>query len=381
MTAELSAAQRLDWLRLARSENVGPITFHQLLERFGTAAAALTALPDLARRGGGRTLKIAARADAEREMEATARIGARMIAWGEPDYPHLLTELDDAPPILAFAGHADLLRRPCVAIVGARNASVNGRRFAETLSRDLADAGWTIVSGLARGIDAAAHDGALAAAQGGTAAAIAGGIDIIYPPEHDALQHNIAERGALMTEAPFGTHPAARHFPRRNRIISGVSSGVVVVEAALRSGSLITARFAAEQGRDVFAVPGSPLDPRCRGTNGLIREGATLIEGAEDVLAVLKSPSLPLGERRRARFEGPPPTQPSDADLAAARREVFELLDPHPVGVDEILRRCQLSRAVILTVLLELELAGRLERHPGNRVSLLMEARSRSSAS
>jgi len=366
----LSQPEKIDWLRLSRSENVGPITFHQLIGRYGSAAAALAALPELAERGGrGRPLRIASKGDAERELAAAERMGAMIVAHAEPAYPPLLAEIDDAPPLITLLGDPALAARPCVAMVGARNASANGRRFAETLARDLANAGWVVVSGLARGIDAACHQGALA---NGTIAAIAGGIDVVYPPEHADLQAEIGKRGALITEAPFGTQPAARHFPRRNRLISGMSSGVIVVEAALRSGSLITARFAGEHGRDVFAVPGSPLDPRCRGTNGLLREGAYLVEEAGDVLAVLKPLTRGFAEPNGDRYLGETGIDPGQAELKRARAIVLELLDPHPVDIDEVLRRCQLSRAIVLTVLLELELAGRLERHPGNRVSLLI---------
>jgi DNA processing protein len=370
LSGALTRAERLDWIRLSRTENVGPVTFRRLMEQFGSAATALDALPELAKRGGRAGLKIASAADAARELERVEKFGAGLVAWCEPDYPELLCELEDAPPLLAVKGDPALLARPCVAMVGARNASVNGRRFAEHLARDLSAAGWVVVSGLARGIDAAAHQGSL---DGGTVAVVAGGIDVIYPPEHEKLQAEIGARGAVVTEAPFGTHPVARHFPRRNRIISGSSAGVIVVEAALKSGSLITARFAGEQGRDVFAVPGSPLDPRCRGTNGLIRDGAHLIENADDVLAILRPHPSRLREDRTSRYPSMQGVLPEEETLRSARREILELLDAHPVDVDELLRRCQLSRAVVLTVLLELELAGRLERHPGNRVSLLFD--------
>ncbi len=370
MSGSLSPSEKIDWLRLSRSENVGPITFHQLLLRYGTAAAALAALPELAQRGGsGRPLRIAAKGDAERELAAVERLGAIMIGRSEAAYPPLLAELEDAPPLITLHGDPAIAARPCVAMVGARNASANGMRFAEHLARDLAAAGWVVVSGLARGIDAACHNGAL---QGGTIAAIAGGINVVYPPEHDKLQAEIARRGALITEAPFGMQPVARHFPRRNRLISGLSSGVIVVEAALRSGSLITARFAGEHGRDVFAVPGSPLDPRCRGTNGLLRDGAYLVEEAGDVLSILKPLRGGLSEPDGDAYGGPLPSDLAESELAKGHKIVLELLDPHPVEIDEVLRRCQLSRAIVLTVLLELELAGRLERHPGNRVSLLI---------
>jgi DNA processing protein len=376
----LSAPEKLAWLRLARTEQVGPVTFHQLIRRYGAAAAALDALPSLARRGGrSGTLRVCTIVQAEAELVAQDRLGARLIAWGEPDYPPLLAALDDAPPLISVIGDPALLAAPCVALVGARNASVNGRRFAEMLARDLGAAGFRVVSGLARGIDGAAHQGAL---DSGTVAVVAGGADVVYPPEHAKLQAEIGTRGAVVAESPLGTEPHARHFPRRNRIISGLSLGVVVVEAAHKSGSLITARYAAEQGREVFAVPGSPLDPRCRGTNGLLRDGAHLVESAEDVAGLLRSlPGLtalaraPTGEPaiglETADFSGSSDPRP---DPDAVRAAVLEMLDPHPVAVDELVRRCQLSPAALVTALLELELAGRVLRHPGNRVALAVGA-------
>ena len=366
----LSDADKLDWLRLIRSDNVGPITFYRLLERFGTAAAALEALPELARRGGrGRPLRVCPRAAAMREMEAVAAVGSRLVARGEAAYPPLLAHVEDAPPLISVAGHGHLLGRPAIAVVGARNASLNGRRLAKGLAADLGRSGRLVVSGLARGIDAAAHEGAL---ESGTAAVLGGGIDVIYPKENDALHHQIRERGVLISEAPPGTVPQARHFPRRNRLISGICQGVVVVEARPRSGSLITARLALDQDREVFAVPGSPLDPRARGANDLIRQGATLTETADDVLRVLNAMTRqPLAEPGSGAFPAPA-TAPMDFPAAAdVRRIIVDSLGPGPVTVVEIIRSCQVSPAVVSVVLLELELAGRLERHPGNQVSLI----------
>jgi DNA processing protein len=366
--AQLSDGERTDWLRLIRSENVGPVTFFRLLERYGSASEALRALPELAARGGRtKPLRTASRAEAERELAACARIGARMIAACEPPFPPSLAAIDDCPPLVTVLGHPHLLARPMVAIVGARNASLNGRRLAAKVAGDLGAAGFAVVSGLARGIDAAAHEAALAA---GTAAVVAGGADIAYPEENRALQALIAEQGIVVAEMPLGTHPQARHFPRRNRIISGLSLGVLVVEAALRSGSLITARMAAEQGREVFAMPGSPLDPRCNGTNALIRDGAHLTETADDILRVLAG-RPPLAEPPAPEGPRPPPSDPAESELAHARRLVVECLSPTPVQVDELIRGCQLSAAVVQTVILELELAGRLMRLPGNQVSLI----------
>jgi len=364
--------ERVAMLRLIRSENVGPITVRQLLDRFGTAEAALAALPDLARRGGRRRpIKIASREEAERELAALKACGAEPLALTDKTYPRALAAIPDAPPVLAVLGHPHLLERRAVAVVGARNASANGRRLAERLAADLGQNGYLVVSGLARGIDTAAHRGALAS---GTGAVVAGGIDVVYPEENRALYEDIKESGVVLSEMPPGTEPQARHFPRRNRIISGLSLGVLVVEAAPRSGSLITARLGLEQNREIFAVPGSPLDPRARGCNHLIRQGATLVESVQDVLEVLESMiKTPLEEPDTPDFEPGTPRLPTESELEAGRENVLELLGPSPVMVDEVIRQCQLSPAVISLVLLELELAGRLERHPGNRVALIAE--------
>lgn len=358
-----------------------------MLRRFGSARAALEALPRLARKGAaGRPVTVPAQTVIEAEMVALARLGARLLCWGEPAYPAALAAIEDAPPVLTLLGCVELLRRPMVAVVGARNASANGCRLARTLARDLGEAGLVVVSGLARGIDAAAHLGAL---DSGSAAAQAGGVDVVYPEENRALHRALAEHGAILSELPLGSEPKARHFPRRNRIISGLSLGVVVVEAAARSGSLITARLALEQGREVFAVPGSPLDPRCRGTNDLLRNGATLTETAEDVLAQIGPqvqsvpPRLPLPAADAAASRVSLPVAPApeipiprdfqsrrDPDIEADLALILEKLGPAPVPVDELVRQCQLTAAAVATLLLELELAGRVERHPGNLVSL-----------
>jgi DNA processing protein len=370
-TQALSARERLDWLRLSRCENVGPVTFRQLLARYGSAERALAALPELARRGGRRrAIRLCPKGEAEAEVAALAEFGGELVAACEPGYPRALAAIDDAPPLLACRGHLHLLEKPVVALVGARNASINGRKFANRLARDLGAAGFVVASGMARGIDTAAHAGAL---DSGTVAVLAGGVDVVYPAENAGLYEELAARGLLISEMPLGVEPQARHFPRRNRIISGLSYGVVVVEAALRSGSLITARLAGEQGREVFAVPGSPLDPRARGCNELLRQGAVLVESATDVLRELAGRSLPAREPAADEFV---PARLDDLDEAAldrARHLVVEALGPSPVAVDELVRECQLSPAVVSLVLLELELAGRLERHPGGRVALLAE--------
>ncbi|MCG8509737.1 MAG: DNA-processing protein DprA [Rhodospirillales bacterium] len=368
-TRLVSESEKLDWLRLIRSENVGPITFFRLLALYGSASEALSALPELARKGGRtRRIRIASVAQAEQEMKTARRIGARILAHGEDEYPPLLSHIDDAPPLLYVLGHTSLLAKAAVAVVGARNASVIGQKFANDLSLELGRGGLLVVSGLARGIDAAAHAGAL---ESGTAAVLGGGVDVIYPRENQNLYASIRERGVLVSEVPPGTVPQARHFPRRNRILSGISRGTVVVEASPRSGSLITARLALEQGREVFAVPGSPLDPRARGTNRLLREGAVLTESAADVLDVLGKNGRPLAEPREPAFAAPASPQTGEPELDSARAKIAESLGPVPVTVDEVIRNCQFSPAVASVVLLEMELAGRLERHPGNKISLI----------
>jgi DNA processing protein len=360
----LTDAERRDWLRLIRSERVGPITFFQLLKRFGSAAAALEALPELAQRGGRTRLKICDVAAADRELDRLAALGARFIGRFEPDYPEALAAVEDAPPLLSVRGRADLLQRRVVGIVGARNASANGVRLARQLAADLGATGFVVASGLARGIDAAAHRGALAS---GTVAVMAGGVDTIYPPENTGLFEEIVAQGAVVSEMPPGLEPQARHFPQRNRIVSGLSLGVVVVEAALKSGSLITARLALEQGRDVFAVPGSPLDPRARGSNDLLRRGAILTESAEDVLQELgQTQATPVKSLIENESK---PAAPAPVDVDSALPKVLEKLGPTPTQVDEIVRQCQLPTAVVHMAILELELAGRLVRHPGNMVS------------
>ena len=285
-----ASTEQFDRLRLIRSPNIGPVTYRQLIERFGTATAALEALPDLIMRGGGRGVILANPRSVELEIRAAQGYGARYLFLGDPDYPELLTHLDNAPPAIMVRGNVELLQRNPVAMVGARNASAGACRFARTLAYELSEGGFAVVSGLARGIDTAAHVGSI---DGGTIAIIAGGVDIAYPPENRELQEAIAERGLLIAEMPPGTEPRARHFPYRNRIIAGLALGTVVIEAAPKSGSLITARLAAEAGREVMAIPGSPLDPRSHGCNQLIREGATLVQNAAEIAELLR----PMDER------------------------------------------------------------------------------------
>ncbi|WP_343346822.1 DNA-processing protein DprA [Sphingomicrobium sp. XHP0239] len=359
-----SNPNRIDAIRLIRSQRIGPVSYRRLIERFGTPGAALEAIPDLAQRGRGRPPKLASEAEARREAEAVDRLGARHVIVGDADYPLLLSRIEDAPPVLSVKGDVSLFSRPAVAMVGARNASAAACRLAREMASGLGRAGQVVVSGLARGIDSAAHDGAL---QTGTIAVIAGGIDVVYPPQNEARQSVIGERGLLVAEMPPGTQPTARHFPHRNRIISGLCAGTLVVEAAPRSGSLITARLAGEQGREVMAIPGSPLDPRARGCNGLIRDGATLIQDVEDILAELG----PIDARmtRVAEPSAPAPVAQPEPDEAASRR-VEELLGPVAVSVDELIRQSGLSAPEVQLALLELDLAGRLDRHAGGRVSL-----------
>jgi DNA processing protein len=395
----LTDAQRLDWLRLWRSESIGPRTFRTLINRFGSARAALEAPPRLA---SANAVRIAGKEEIEREVALAESCGARFIALGEEDYPTLLRKIDTAPPIIAVRGTLSVFARPAVAIVGSRNASGAGLAFTQRLSRGLVQAGYVIVSGLARGIDIRAHQ---TASESGTIAVLAGGHDKIYPAEHAAELERFLERGAAISEMPFGWEARGRDFPRRNRMIAGLAQGSVIIEAARRSGSLITARFAAEQGREVFAAPGSPLDPRAEGTNELIRDGATLCTSAQDVIDVL---ARQIGDLTRSDlFSDPAPKPPSDEPLweeldlpevaappnaaaepaqtdfaappgakkapgpEATRQRIEALLGPSPISVDELARVAEAPAREVRSILLELELAGRLERHGGDLVSLL----------
>lgn len=359
----LSQDEAFARIRLLRSPNVGPVSYRQLLGRFATAQAALAALPDLAGRGGA-NYRIADERRVADEIAALRKAGARYLFHDSPDYPALLAELDSAPPILTCRGDAALAARPCVAVVGARNASAAAVKLARQFAGDLAEAGFVVVSGLARGIDGAAHQAAL---EGGTIGVIASGIDVAYPPEHAALQQQIAARGLLLAEQPPGTEPLARHFPSRNRIIAGLAVGTLVVEAAPRSGSLITARLAGEAGREVMAIPGSPLEPRAQGCNQLIREGAVLVQCAADVIELV------------SHFDGTPkssfrelaqPYEFTDDDPVIEPADIAGLLTTAPVAVDELIRQSAQGTAAVQLALLELELAGRLVRHAAGRVSL-----------
>ena len=367
----LSERQRIAWLRLIRSDNVGPATFRDLINHFGSAETALEMLPELSRRGGStRAIRVASIVEAEKELAAAHRFAARFIGIGEPDYPPALRQIDGAPPLLAVKGNVAVGTVPSLGIVGSRNASISGTKFAAMIARDVGRAGYSIISGLARGIDTAAHRASL---ETGTIAALAGGLDQPYPPENIGLLDEITEgNGLAISEMPFGWEPRARDFPRRNRLIAGVSLGLAVVEAASRSGSLITARYAADFGRLVFAVPGSPLDPRCHGTNGLLKDGAIVTTEAQDILQALAPLSRidlfspPQAEEPGERDTGPMAPPPNEND----RAQITDALGPTPVEIDDIIRHTGLSASAVYLVLLELDLAGRLHRHPGGLVSL-----------
>lgn len=370
----LTEKQKLSWLRLIRSDNIGPVTFRDLINHFGSAEAALDALPDLSRRGGAaRSPRIATLAQVEREMETATRFGARFVGIGEPDYPPALREIDGAPPLIAMKGSSATVIRPSLGIVGSRNASINGAKFAAMLARQCGQAGYTIASGLARGIDAAAHAASLST---GTVAMLAGGLDKPYPPENFRLLDDLyANGGATISEMPFGWEPRARDFPRRNRLIAGVSLGVLIVEAAERSGSLITARLAGDFGRLVFAVPGSPLDSRCHGTNRLIKDGATLVTEAADILDALSpmmEPRLDLQHVVREGTGDQPISQTGDRAGDKERAILAEALGPSPVETDDIIRHTGLPAATVYLLLLELDIAGKLNRHSGGRISMIM---------
>lgn len=361
----MTHAERLARLRLIRTPHVGPVSWHQLMQRFGSGEAALDALPDLVLRGGAGKVRIAPVDMAEQELARAAELGARHIFSDETDYSPLLREVEGAPPVVIVRGDTAMLRRPCVAIVGARNASAIACRFARQLAADLAARDVTVVSGLARGVDTAAHIGALG---GSTVGVIASGIDIAFPPENAALQEKIATDQLVIAEQPPGSEPLARHFPSRNRIIAGLAQGTVVIEAAPRSGSLITARRAGDYGREVMAVPGSPLDPRAQGCNLLIREGATLIQTVDDVIEAVGSiDTRMVREPVRGHTSAPVGGDAGDSD----RRRVVDLLGPTPVAVDELVRQSGQATATVQLVLLELELAGRVERHAGAKISLV----------
>jgi DNA processing protein len=368
----LRGVNPVDALRLIRSEQVGPMTFFRLVKFCGSVEKALEMAPSISKRGGrAKPIKIASRAEAEREYEALTKFGAEILMYGEERYPRLLQQIADAPPILTVRGHTHLAGNTnMVGMVGARNASANGCIFAKKLAGDLGAARQIVVSGLARGIDASAHRGALGT---GTIAVIGGGINNVYPPENAILFEEIATTGLIISELPFGAEPHARSFPGRNRIIAGMSRGVVVVEASLKSGSLITAEYANDYGRDVFAVPGSPMDPRCHGTNRLLKDGATMVETVRDILGNLAPlGELPLAEQQSLNFHEAPAATLDEQTLDRARAAIIQSLGASPTMTDDILAMTGVTPHLLMAVLLELELAGRLERHAGSKVALRM---------
>ena len=375
-----SLDEKLEWLRLIRTENIGPITFYKLIETYGSAKDALEILPELSKEGGRKKPLMPPPMNAiEKEYEALQKLSGDIICAAEKHFPLALSAIDDCPPVLSYIGDINLARCPCLAIVGARNASINARKFALKLAQDLGQAGQIIVSGLARGIDTAAHEGAM---MSGTIAVVAGGIDVVYPRENEELYEQIKQRGLIFAESPLGMEPIARHFPKRNRIVSGLSAGVVVIEATIKSGSLITARLAGEQGRDVYAVPGYPLDPRAAGPNKLIQDGATLITKADDILRALENfnggmalPPSGLQDISAQSLEIDPDqdNQCDEKDIDDVRDILLQNLSQMPTHVDEIARTCHVSIPALQMAVLEMELAGRLQRLPGNRIVLLDE--------
>ena len=366
----LAPFSTFDCLQLIRSENVGPVTFFKLIQRFGSPKSALEHLPEMAKKGGmKRAIQIAPRDKIEKEIELTEKFGARFIRYGETDYPKLLEHIHSAPPVLAVRGHSHLWQdgQKCIGMVGSRNASAAGQNLTKKLARECGERGLIVVSGLARGIDSNAHQGALAS---GTVGVIAGGIDNIYPPENKMLFDAMAEQGAILSEQMFGASPQAKNFPARNRIIAGMCAGLLVVEAAPKSGSLITARFALEQNREVMAIPGSPMDPRSAGANGLIKDGAALVQSVNDIIEILQRP-LHLAEDNQAIYEHESGVSPQETDLEKARQTVLSLLSPVPTEIDELARQSQVSLTVLQQILLELELANRLSHSHGGKVSII----------
>lgn len=371
---DTSINEKLDWLRLSRTENVGPITFYKLIDRYGSAALALDALPELAQKGGRKKPLTAPPMNViEKEYSKLQKIGGDLVCANESAYPLALASTDDAPPVLSYLGHINMVKPPCLGIVGARNSSLNGRKFTYKLARELGEAGQIIVSGLARGIDTAAHEGGL---KTGTIAVVAGGIDVVYPRENQKLYEEIIDHGLILAESPLGMQPIARHFPKRNRIVSGLSAGIIVMEATVKSGSLITARMAAEQGRDVYAVPGYPLDPRAQGPNKLIQDGAVLVQNSRDILDKLIdfSGGHSLNDNNfmfQNDLYAPAPFDEKQGEEIV--QAILQNMSQLPVGIDELARSCHVSIPVLQMAMLELELAGRVNRLPGNRVVLLDE--------
>ena len=369
---ELSDSERLDWLRLIRTKNIGPVTFDQLVSKYGSVKEAIKIVPELSVRGGKeKATTIFSKKDAEKEIESLTKLNGRIIAKCEKEYPELLKYISDAPPVISVIGNVDLLSKKAVSIVGARNASINGKKLTQKIAKELGEEGIIIVSGLARGIDTAAHIGAL---DTGTIAVVAGGIDIIYPKENIDLYKKISETSVIIAECPLGTTPRPENFPRRNRIVSGVSTATLIVEAAKRSGSLNTARHANEQGRDVMAIPGSPVDPRAEGPNILIKNGAYLVTSAEDIMEIIFSQSeniFTLSESKQKTFSSANIARNIEGDVEKFREKITDILNYNPISIDDIIIETHANINIVLTVVLELEIAGKLQRHPGNKISLL----------
>lgn len=363
--AELSFAERRDWLRLYRTPTVGPVAFRDLLRRYKTAGAALQALPSLTRR---KAISIPPIEVIEDEMDASERLGIRILAACEPDYPLYLRAVDPVPPIISVWGQVGILHKPCAAIIGSRNASAIGQRFARQIAGELGEHGYTIISGLARGIDASAHAGAI---ETGTAGVLGGGVDHVYPKQNADLFDAMRERGALISESPLGYRATARDFPRRNRIISGLSLGVIVIEAAERSGTLITARYALEQNREVMAAPGSPLDPRTKGCNRLIQQGAALIESTDDIVNILQDVRAPHIMEPGESYEAPEfDWKSAESEIDKARQDILSLCSPTPTPRDEIIRQSGYPVPIATAALLEMELGGEVHVEPDGRIGL-----------
>lgn len=360
----------VDMLRLIRSENIGVKTFRDLIKIYGNSAEALKHAPEMSLKGGRKKpIKICEISKAEEEIELSNNLGAKLITYLSPEYPKLMRTTEDYPPIITVLGNVELLNKRTIGVVGSRNASSNGCRLAYKIAQDLGQENIIVASGLARGIDTAAHKGSI---NTGTIAVVAGGIDNIYPPDNKALREEIISKGAIIAELPFGTIPRGQNFPQRNRIISGISLGTLVVEANMKSGSLITAKMALAQNREVFAVPGFPLDPRCQGTNYLIKEGATLVESIKDILeAISYKRQIKLEEVSNNQFKISNNCLITEPELVEARKEVFKILNASPISIEEVASLCCIPINILLTVIIEMELAGKIERHPGNKISIL----------
>lgn len=369
----MDKSEKLARFRLSRTNQIGAITFYKLLERFGSGVKALEMLPQMANKGRLKNVKIFSEKEALAEIEKVRELGARIIANGEDEYPKMLAQLEDAPPFITVLGNVDILQKPSLGVVGARNASVLGRKICTEFSTKVSEAGFVVTSGLARGIDTAAHKASL---KNGTIAVIAGGIDVVYPKENYDLYWEIVDKGGvIIAESPFGVEPISRHFPKRNRIISGLSLGVLIIEAAMRSGSLITARNALEQNREVFAVPGSPMDPRAQGCNKLLKEGAHLADNADDIIMELNAlKNRPLFDVADNELQGSLGFSDID-DIPEIEENVYQTildnLSYSPIHIDEIIRETEIPAASVMMAVLELELEGRIERHLGNKISLI----------